>query len=210
MRRFLQILRSLGWKQTLVVSTLLFGVSMMLVVGGAAGLAWTNTEKFCISCHEMRDNVYAEFQGTIHDVNRSGVRAICSDCHVPREPVALIKRKFAASLELFHAFRGTIDTPEKFEARRYQMALNVWQRMKDTDSLECRNCHHREAMSPELQSARAQKRHAKASEDGSTCIDCHFGIAHQEPEGPLGPRDLVPGAATPVATALQVNEAGGQ
>ena len=35
-------------------------------------------EEFCIGCHEMRDNVYAEFKGTIHDKNRSGVRAICS------------------------------------------------------------------------------------------------------------------------------------
>jgi cytochrome c-type protein NapC len=71
-------------------------VGAMLVVGGAAGLAWTETEPFCTSCHEMRDNVYAEYKGSIHDRNRAGVRAICSDCHVPKEPVALIKRKMAA------------------------------------------------------------------------------------------------------------------
>jgi cytochrome c-type protein NapC len=70
--------------------------AVILVIGGAAGLAWTNTESFCIGCHEMRDNVYAEFKGTIHDTNRTGVRAICSDCHVPREPGALIKRKMRA------------------------------------------------------------------------------------------------------------------
>ena len=57
-----------------------------VMAGGAAGLAWTNTEGFCIGCHEMRANVYAEYKGTIHDTNRSGVRAVCSDCHVPREP----------------------------------------------------------------------------------------------------------------------------
>ena len=28
-----------------------------LLVAGAYGLAWTNTEEFCIGCHEMRDNV---------------------------------------------------------------------------------------------------------------------------------------------------------
>ncbi len=201
MKRILTTLRGWGWKYSLGVLVVVLGASVTMVVGGAAGLAWTNTEQFCVSCHEMRDNVYAEFKGTIHDVNRSGVRAVCSDCHVPREPVALIQRKFAASWELYHALVGTIDTPEKFKERRYEMALRVWKRMKDTDSLECRNCHHRDAMNPELQSARAQKRHASAVADGKTCIDCHYGIAHGEPEGPLGPQDLIPGQPIPAHAA---------
>ena len=190
MKKVFGSVRTWGWFRIIWVSLLALLIAMTLVVGGAAGLAWTSTEKFCISCHEMRENVYAEYQGTIHDTNRSGVRAICTNCHVPHEPVALIKRKFAATFELYHKLVGTIDTREKFEAHRYQLALKVWQRMKDTDSLECRNCHVRSSMSAELQSARAQKRHAKADAQGMTCIDCHFGIAHNEPEGPLGPRDL--------------------
>jgi len=36
----------------------------------------------------------------------------------------------------------------------------------------------------ELQSPGAQKRHAKGKADGKTCIECHYGIAHNEPEGP--------------------------
>ena len=35
-------------------------------------LELTNTEKFCISCHEMHDNVYQELQRTVHFSNRSG------------------------------------------------------------------------------------------------------------------------------------------
>ena len=96
------------------VLLLTLAVSFVMLTAGAAGLAWTNTEQFCIGCHEMRENVYAEFKGTIHDVNRSGVRAICSNCHVPHEPVPLIKRKIRASLELWGHFRGVIDTKEKF------------------------------------------------------------------------------------------------
>jgi cytochrome c-type protein NapC len=160
-----------------------------LMVAGAAGLAWTNTENFCIGCHEMRDNVYAEYKGTIHDTNRTGVRAICSDCHVPREPVAMIKRKFKASLELWGHFRGVIDTKEKFEAHRAQLAQNVWRRMKETDSLECRNCHRADKMDPDKQSDKAKARHAKGKAEGKTCIDCHYGIAHTEPAGP-GPADM--------------------
>lgn len=177
---------------TLGLGVLVFGlvVSGVLMAAGAAGLAWTNTEKFCIGCHEMRDNVYAEFKGTIHDTNRSGVRAVCSDCHVPREPVAMLQRKVAATFELWgHFVTGVIDTKEKFEAHRYDMAKRVWTRMKKTDSLECRNCHHAAAMDPEKQSEKARARHAKARAEGRTCIDCHFGIAHKEPDGP-GPQEL--------------------
>jgi cytochrome c-type protein NapC len=164
-------------------------VASGLVIAGAAGLAWTNTEKFCIGCHEMRNTVYKEFDGTIHDTNRTGVRAICSDCHVPREPIPMMKRKMRATLELWGHFRGVIDTPEKFEAHRAMLAQRVWKRMKETDSLECRNCHKPEKMNPELQSERAKSRHAAAKVEGKTCIDCHFGIAHKEPPGP-GPAEI--------------------
>lgn len=176
---------------TLVTGTTIAAlfVGGLLMAAGAAGLAWTNTEKFCIGCHEMRDNVYAEFKGTIHDTNRSGVRAICSDCHVPREPGPMLLRKVQATFELYGHLVGKIDTKEKFEKHRYDMAVRVWTRMKKTDSLECRNCHHADAMSAELQSERAKGRHAKGKAEGKTCIDCHFGIAHGEPSGP-GPQEL--------------------
>ena len=184
---------------TLVTGSTLIALVLggVLMAGGAAGLAWTNTEKFCIGCHEMRDNVYAEFKGTIHDQNRSGVRAICSDCHVPRDPGPMLLRKVAATWELYgHFVTGVIDTKEKFAAHRYEMAKRVWTRMKQTDSLECRNCHHATAMSSELQSERAQAQHAKGKAEGLTCIDCHFGIAHKEPEGGPGPRELKVGSST--------------
>jgi cytochrome c-type protein NapC len=173
-----------------IVATLLglfVGVGGML--GSTAGLAWTNTEKFCTGCHEMKDNVYAEFKGTIHDTNRSGVRAVCSDCHVPKEFFPKIYRKIEATGELYGAAIGKIDTKEKFEKHRYEMAKRVWTSMKETDSRECRNCHSRDGMSKELQSAKAQARHAKGVAEGKTCIDCHFGIAHKEPDGP-GPQEM--------------------
>lgn len=169
---------------------LLFGVAAaILLAGGAAGLAWTNTEKFCIGCHEMRANVYAEYKDTIHDKNRTGVRAVCADCHVPREVGPMLVRKMRATFELWGHVTGVIDTKEKFEAHRYELAKRVWTRMKKTDSLECRNCHHDDAWDDEKQSDRAKARHEKGKAEGLTCIDCHFGIAHKEPEGP-GPREI--------------------
>jgi cytochrome c-type protein NapC len=200
LRRFWQVFRERypsrgkAFAILAVMGVVFVVASAVLVVGGAAGLAMTNTEQFCIGCHEMRDNVYAEYKGTIHDTNRTGVRAICSDCHVPREPYALIKRKMRASLELWGHFVGVVDTKQKFESHRAVLAQRVWKRMKETDSLECRNCHHSEKMNQELQSDRAKARHAKARAEGKTCIDCHFGIAHKEPPGP-GPEELFAKAA---------------
>jgi nitrate/TMAO reductase-like tetraheme cytochrome c subunit len=132
--------------------------SALVVAGGVAGiLFWggfnwalelTGTEAFCVSCHEMRDNVYQELQQTIHRKNSSGVRAICSDCHVPKTWIYRMKRKIEASNEVLHKILGTIDTREKFEAHRLALAKHVWASMKAPDSRECRNCHAVESMDP--------------------------------------------------------------
>jgi cytochrome c-type protein NapC len=90
-------------------------------------------------------------------------------------------REAQASLELLASFTGKIDTKEKFEAHRMQMATHEWARVKASNSRECRNCHNFDAMSPELQKQTPYKKHMKAKEEGKTCIDCHKGIAHHLP-----------------------------
>jgi cytochrome c-type protein NapC len=147
-------------------------------------LELTNTESFCISCHEMRDNVYPELQRTIHWANRSGVRATCPDCHVPHPWIYKIKRKIEASNEVLHKILGTIDTREKFEAHRLELAEHVWATMKSTDSRECRNCHAIQSMDPHKQKPEAAKMMQDGFKAGLTCIDCHKGIAHQLPKDP--------------------------
>lgn len=143
----------------------------------------TNTETFCIGCHEMKDNVYAEYTKTIHYKNRTGVRAVCADCHVPREWGPKMVRKVQATRELYGKVVGSIDTREKFEAKRLTLARNEWARMKANDSLECRNCHTIASMEVEKQKPRAQKSHELAVKNKETCIDCHKGIAHHKPAG---------------------------
>lgn len=170
------------------------GVSGILIIGIVLGVAlwggfnWTleltNTEEFCITCHEMEATPYLELQDTIHFTNRTGVRATCPDCHVPRPWVHKIIRKIQASNELYHHFISKdVDTPEKFEAKRFQLAKNVWTTMKNTDSRECRNCHDLESMDFDRQESRSADAHEEAEENNYTCIDCHKGIAHSLPEG---------------------------
>jgi cytochrome c-type protein NapC len=142
----------------------------------------TNTLEFCISCHEMRDTVYEEYKQTIHYSNRTGVRAVCSDCHVPKDWAHKMARKVKASGEIWGKLAGTIDTPEKFEAKRLELATHEWDRMKKSDSRECRNCHSFDGMDTEKQKNRASKMHKIAQSDNKTCIDCHKGIAHKKPK----------------------------
>ena len=141
----------------------------------------TNQESFCISCHEMKNNVYEEYKQTIHYNNRSGVRSTCPDCHVPKDFVHKMIRKVQASKEVWGKITGSIDTPEKFAANRQRLAQNEWARMKASDSRECRNCHNFQYMDTSVQGTRSSLKHEEAQAAGQTCIDCHKGIAHRMP-----------------------------
>ncbi len=182
LRNLWQILRSPSGKYSLgVLMVTGFVVGILFWGGFNWAIELTNTETFCISCHEMEVNVYKEYRDTIHYNNRTGVRAVCSDCHVPKEWHYKMLRKIVASNELFHHFLGTIDTPEKFEEKRLELAQHVWKTMKSTNSRECRNCHDYDSMDYVDQQRRAVKAHIKGFDKGETCIDCHKGIAHSLP-----------------------------
>lgn len=161
-----------------------FFVTGILFWGGFNwSMELTNTESFCVSCHEMRDFVFKDYVKSTHYANRTGVRASCPDCHVPREWGHKVIRKIQATNELFHWVAGSIDTPAKFEAKRGKLARTVWAAMKSTDSRECRNCHRNDFMEGSVQSPKAEIFHALAVNWEMTCIDCHQGITHTLPAG---------------------------
>jgi cytochrome c-type protein NapC len=131
----------------------------------------------------MRANVFEELQRTPHFSNRSGVRASCPDCHVPHNWTDKIARKMQASKEVWGKIFGTIDTRQKFQDHRLELAKHEWARLKANDSLECRNCHSAVAMDFTKQTRRASEIHGKFLVSGEkTCIDCHKGIAHELPD----------------------------
>lgn len=174
------------------------------VFGGVAiwgglntGMEWTNRSEFCTSCHEMTIP-FEELKKTVHYKNRSGTTVQCADCHVassktPTDYMFKSFQKLMAARDVIGHIRGTVDTPEKFEAYRLTMAERVWERMISRDSKECRNCHDFKTMDPEKQKDRSVVKHEGAIEDGKTCIECHKGIAHkpvhQKTEGAAAAKD---------------------
>ena len=150
------------------------------------GLSHTNQTEFCTSCHSMQIPLQ-ELEERIHWKNASGVHAGCADCHVPKPFFPKMVAKVMAAKDVYHELLGTIDTPEKYEAMRWDMASRVWAKMKATDSRECRSCHGFAHMDLTAQTRTARSRHGNAPDKGETCIDCHKGIAHEEPDEPEEP-----------------------
>ncbi len=147
------------------------------------GLHATNEMEFCTSCHSMQVNL-KEYKETVHYKNASGVRATCADCHVPKAFIPKMIAKVMAAKDVYGEIIGKLDTMEKYESHRWEMANNVWAMLKRTDSVTCRSCHDFTQMNFEEQDRSARKRHARAMDKGQTCIDCHKGIAHEEPDDP--------------------------
>ena len=189
-RKFGMMSRKVVMGTTLGAALFFMIVGVIFWGGFNTAMEATNTMEFCISCHEMEQNVYQEYTHTVHYSNRSGVQATCSDCHVPDPWVHKVVRKVQASNEIVHKVLGSIDTPEKFDAKRLQLAKNVWKAMKKTDSRECRNCHDFGSMNPENQKKRSRKQHILGMEQGNTCIDCHKGIAHKKVHDQLSDEEL--------------------
>ena len=181
MQEILTNIKSLR-KISLVAILFFFAAGIVLWGGFNTAMEATNTLSFCISCHEMESTVYQEYKHSTHHTNPSGVAATCPDCHVPKDWIPKVVRKVQASKELYHWMAGSIDTQEKFDAKRLELAQRVWATMKSTDSRECRNCHQFSSMALEKQARFAARIHSDSPAKGRTCIDCHKGITHKLPQ----------------------------
>ena len=166
---------------------------VMLVAGGVAGVAltaayatvvdYTNTLGFCAhTCHEMESTVYQEYMESRHFRNEQGVVVTCSQCHVPHGSwLGTFVRKAQATFELWGHFTGSINTPEKFEARRMALAQRVWAGFEADNARECRSCHAYANMIMDEQRPSVRIEHTDAMSTDRNCIDCHRGITHHLP-----------------------------
>lgn len=156
------------------------------VIGTQVALAVSGTDEFCgTTCHSHAKFVYPEHKQSAHYANRVGVRAMCVDCHVPHSyPAKLVAKAEKGLTDAFAELRGTIATQEKFDKARWRLANEVWDEMRADNSANCRSCHDPAAWDSKKQSEDAVKMHKKFIAGKATCIDCHTGVAHKEPEEP--------------------------
>lgn len=164
-------------------------LTALCLMGVGAGVLWgtqfvmhkTSSQEFCVSCHSM-SHPQQEWESSVHFSNAKGIRAECADCHVPQEGWHYLKAKLIALKDVWYEMQGKLDSKEKFEAHRAELAKIVWDDMKATDSETCRSCHSFDAMEFSQQSKLAKQMHMDAVKNNQTCIDCHKGIVHFLPE----------------------------
>jgi len=131
------------------------------------GMRATSTTEFCVSCHSM-EKPQKEWMGSKHFSNKFDIQAGCADCHIPHDSDwNYAKTKVTTGLkDLFAEMRGGMPDKAAFEAKRGELAKQVWARMKADDSATCRQCHTPGAMDLFAQSEKAAERHRAARESG--------------------------------------------
>src|SRR5258708_19515437 len=90
-----------------------------------------------------------------------------------------------ASKEVWAKVFGTVNTREKFQEKRLELAEHESRRLKANNSLECRNCHSFESMDFTRQSPRPQNAHQRFLGTGEKpCIHCPQAIPPDMPHLP--------------------------
>lgn len=163
---------------------IMFILGAAAVVGSEVAIYASGTEQFCSSaCHSMEAYTTPEWQDSPHYSSASGVRATCSDCHIPHVYPQKIWVKTKSGInDIYHELKGTISTREKYEANRARMAEKVWSYMIATDSRECRHCHSEQHFYLAKQQEESLRAHLESDNGAKTCIECHKGIAHRTPD----------------------------
>jgi nitrate/TMAO reductase-like tetraheme cytochrome c subunit len=181
-----------GWRR-LTSPSARWSVLALLVVGIVVGFVATagtqvmvhvtGTDKFCsTACHSMQW-VAREHAASGHHVNRTGVKAGCHDCHLPRGyPMLLWDKAKAGTKDIIGEMRGVIATEDLFRKERKRMAEHVWADYRADNSLACRNCHvfSKDILAKQKDFVRPMHEQVLAGQ--ATCIDCHKGIAHNAPD----------------------------
>src|SRR5580765_2123312 len=181
MNRAWQQLRSPSARwSVLALVALGVAVGAIAIIGTQVMVHVTGTDEFCgAACHSMQW-VAKEHRESVHGATRTGMRATCHDCHIPREyPELLWYKAVAGTKDVIGEIRGIISTEEKFRKERMRMAGQVWTEYKENDSRACRGCHQfsKEVLAKQQEMVRPI--HAPVLEGKATCIDCHKGVAHQ-------------------------------
>jgi nitrate/TMAO reductase-like tetraheme cytochrome c subunit len=167
----------------------------------------TGSNDFCgTGCHSMQP-AFESYQRGPHASNAVGVPASCADCHIPYESqhadaIEFVKllwfKAISGGKDSIAELRGTIATPEKWEAAKPRLRQEVFRFMESNHSLTCRGCHDLGAFAG-AGNAMAAEIHAGAIRTQTVnCLECHQGFAHVDAPAPPAPAPTpAVGAAPP-------------
>jgi nitrate/TMAO reductase-like tetraheme cytochrome c subunit len=192
-----------GWR-----TLSLFFVGWGVAIGGLLvtnrSITYAGTNEFCgTACHTMKP-AYDSYQRSVHFTNAAGVRASCSDCHIPYESarnnggwqwLQLVAFKARVGLtDAVSEFRGTISTQEKWKTERPRLGKQVHEFVQRNDSLTCRGCHDLRAFSTGTMQTLVHDDSMSAKK--VDCVSCHAGMGHVYGELEKGAA-IATGAAAP-------------
>jgi nitrate/TMAO reductase-like tetraheme cytochrome c subunit len=112
-------------------AVLAFGLGAIALGTTNYTLHATSSTEFCYSCHSHENFIKPEYEASSHFVNQAGVRAGCADCHLPHDSwFELVWTKAVVSLDIIPELMGKIDTADKYEQHRAELAEWVWRNFK--------------------------------------------------------------------------------
>ena len=181
-------LRSWNWKR---LGLIVAGLIVLGAIGFAGTVVATESNEFCVSCHEL-DYAYTGWERSTHVNNPEGVVANCVDCHVPPQLLDLTFSKVDSLNELYsHWFKPSSD-PFWWQQHLPHMQARAHERMKDDNCLRCHKWRF-EPTSPEGKIA-----HATAPAT-TRCVQCHQHFVHNPTPMYAIVRNKIPVGAAPAS-----------
>ncbi len=186
----LATLRSWNWKRIGLAAA---GLIVLGAVGFAGTVAVTESNEFCVSCHEL-DYAYTGWEQSTHVNNPEGVAANCVDCHVPPQLLDLTFSKVDSLNELYaHWFKPSSD-PFWWQENLPRLQARAHERMKDDTCLRC----HKWRFAPASEEGKIAHATAPAT---TRCVQCHQHFVHNPTPFHTVVRYEIPAWATPAPTS---------
>lgn len=165
-----------GSKLTLLGGIVLGGIfTVGIVLASGFMIETTNTDQFCISCHEMKPFRQA-WRNSVHGGNNpQGFTAQCVDCHLPHG-------NFMEYLTT-KAITGTGDVIEHltFDGKTFDWKANADKnRPRFTFDSACRRCHHDLTPAGLAPGGLIAHRAYLRGEAKKMCSDCHPHVGHKD------------------------------
>lgn len=137
-------------------------------------IRYTSTDEFCAACH-FHPHAESSFKLSIHNTNRSGVSARCTDCHLPPEDQTvyfLTRKAYHGFHDLYYYLTRDMEDID-WEAKRTAEASK---RFVYEDG--CKKCHTN--LFPSTLDALGAESHLKYQRDpeNNSCVKCHLDVGH--------------------------------